>query len=76
MWVLYVSILAQETLFFQVVSRDYLPVMLFGTTGCFICFVSTFLGFETPIWLLKANRIDEGRKALEFIAKVNKKPEL
>jgi hypothetical protein len=75
MWVLYVSIIAQETFYFQVISRNYMPIALLGTSGCFICCIATFVGHETPIWSLKAGKVEEGIRTLKFIAKVNKKTE-
>ena len=59
------------TIYFWKVGKDWFDFVAVGYTICFISLILSFLIPESPRTLFALGKIDEGKQALDFIAKVN-----
>lgn len=59
------------TFYFDIIHYDYRYLIAFGMLMSFVCLVGLVFIVESPIWLLKAGKTEEGQKALVMISKFN-----
>lgn len=59
------------TFYFDIIHYDYRYLLGFGTLMSFVCFVGLIFMTESPIWLLRSGKTEEGLHALVMISKFN-----
>jgi hypothetical protein len=59
------------TLFFDKISQHYEYVLLLGICITAVGYFGTFFSYESPIWLIRAGRLEEAKKILKKISDVN-----
>jgi len=61
------------TVFFWKLSKDWFSFVAIGYALCIVTLCLSFLVPESPRALFSLGKIEQGKKALDFIAKVNRK---
>jgi len=62
------------TLYFWKLGKDWFNFVAVGYVICIVTLILSFFVPESPRALFTLGKIEEGKKALDFIAKVNRQP--
>ena len=62
------------TVYFWQVGKDWFNFVAVGYTLCILSLIVSFMVPESPRTLFALGRIEEGKNALDFMAKINRRP--